>query len=77
MGLFGWEYPPGAAGDPRAPYSQREESDGDYFLAPDEPTDAERDDADEDFRSEYFDGCEACNPCTAECPCRCHTPKAA
>ena len=67
---FGWDTPPGA------PFNEGEHS-GDYFLAPDEPTDAERDDADEDFRSEYDDGCEACSPCTAECPCRCHTPKAA
>ena len=22
MGIFGWSYPPGAAGDPTAPYNQ-------------------------------------------------------
>jgi hypothetical protein len=24
MGLFGWSYPPGAAGDPNAPYNQED-----------------------------------------------------
>jgi hypothetical protein len=25
MGIFGWSYPPGAAGDPNAPYNQTDE----------------------------------------------------